>query len=237
MLSVNILFPVLNEEKRLEAGITQTSLYLEQKLKIPYTLTIIDNGSSDRTPEISENLCKRLPHVAYIRTYEKGVGVAFQAGIKENTADIVGYMDVDLSTDINHLADMYEIFNKDPNVEIVNASRWNKKSHTTGRKWYRNLTSYGLITLIKIMFNVKTTDVICGFKFFKKDTVEKLVRSTQRDNGWFYIIEMIIRAEQAGMKMYELPVRWKDDYNTTVHVRSLTAYYLKNLIRLKLQKG
>ena len=233
MLSLNILFPVFNEEKRLRKGIEVTCRYLEEHFQCPYLLTIIDNGSTDLTEEISHCLCTQYNYVRYIKTLEKGVGIAFRTGIETNSADIVGYMDIDLSTDLSHLSDMYEIFCKQPEVEIVNASRWNKKSDTQGRKWYRNFTSHGWVFVLKWAFGIKATDAICGFKFFRKETVEMLVKEAQPDNGWFYVIELLIRAERKNTLIYELPVHWVDDYNTTVHVKRLVVYYLKKIFHLK----
>ena len=233
MLSLNILFPVLNEERRLERGIETTLAYLERNFNSPYVLTIVDNGSTDKTCEISRVLCERHEQVHYIRTEQKGVGVAFQAGAAQSSADITGYMDIDLSTDIAHLSEMYEIFEKESDVQIVNASRHNKKSKVTGRKWYRTITSRGLIFLVRLVFKVKSTDVICGFKFFRKGALTKLIKETASDNGWFYIIELLIRAERMGMNIRELPVRWQDDLDTTVNVKKTTVDYIKKIITLK----
>lgn len=233
MLSVNILFPVLNEERRLERGIERTCRYLQEHFEGGYELTIVDNGSTDRTEEISLGLCKKYPYVSYIKTKERGVGAAFREGVRRNRTDIVGYMDIDLSTDIRHLRDMYHIFETREEVEIVNASRLNRRSKTSGRKWYRNVTSYGFAFLVRLVFGIQATDIICGFKFFRKDAVEKLIQKARIDNGWFYIVELLVRAEYDGMDIYELPVRWKDDYDTKVHVGKLVVYYLKRIWRLK----
>ncbi len=237
MLSLNILFPVLNEELRLQNGIETTYRYMEEHFRKPYQLTIIDNGSTDSTPKLARELEKKYPSVRYIRTPQRGVGIAFREGIKINEADIIGYMDIDLSTDIKHISDMYRVFDSQPDIQIVNASRLNRKSVTLGRKWYRNITSHGLAFLIRSVFRINATDVICGFKFFRKETLEKLTARTRPDNGWFYIIELLIRAEKAHIPIYELPVRWTDDYNTTVHVGKLIAYYIKNIYRLKIELG
>ncbi len=233
MLSVNILFPVLNEERRLERGIGQTCRYMREHFEGGYTLTIVDNGSMDRTTEISRELCEKYPCVSYMRTLEKGVGTAIREGVRQNRADIVGYMDIDLSTNISHISDMYRIFETRGDVDIVNASRLNKESDTVGRKWYRNITSHGLAFLVRTVFGVSATDVICGFKFFRKEAIAKLMKEAADDNGWFYLIELLVRAEQRGMVIYELPVVWMDDYDTTVHVKKLIIYYLEQIVGLK----
>ena len=207
---------------------------MEARYPNEYKLTIIDNASTDETPQIAEKLCNEYSQVHYIRIPEKGVGAAVRAGIRNNEEPIVGYMDVDLSTDITHLTDVVEIFKKDKTIDMVNASRWSKESDTKGRKWYRNVTSTGLTILLKLALKMKASDAICGFKFWKKESVERLITEAgESENGWFYIIELLLRAERLGMKICELPVRWQDDYNTKVTVIPLVKNYCKQIIRLR----
>lgn len=235
-LQLNILFPVYNEEKRLRHGIIETNTYLSSQTDINYVLTIVDNASTDQTEKIARDLCNEMTgHVAYIRIAEKGVGVAFRAGVAANQSDIVGYMDVDLSTDIRHIQQMYNAFCADSTVSMVNASRWSKESDTSGRKFYRNLTSIGLVALLKLAFGMKASDAICGFKFFRKEIAEALIAEAGNPtNGWFYLIELLIRAERNGLNVVELPVRWIDDSkNSTVHTVSLIREYLSQIASLK----
>ena len=119
-------------------------------------------------------------------------------------------------------------------VDMVNGSRWNRNSDTRGRKWYRSITSNGLTVLLKIILGLKATDSICGFKFFRKESAERLIHEAGEDeNGWFYIIELLLRAERNNMKIVELPVHWEDDYNTTVKVFALIKNYCIQSIRLR----
>lgn len=238
MPTLNILFPVYNEENRLEKGIRKTEEFLSEMTNINYILTIVDNGSGDRTEEIAHTLCAEMPQrVQYMKIFEKGVGAAFRAGVAANQCDIVGYMDIDLSTDIHHLTQMYNIFLEKRSVDMVNASRWSRQSDTSGRKIYRNMTSIGLVYLLKLAFGMKASDAICGFKFYRRETAETLIaKAGASTNGWFYIIELLIRAEREGMNIVELPVRWIDDTkNSTVHTGSLIMEYLRQIVRLKRQ--
>lgn len=230
-----ILFPVLNEELRLENGIVKTLDYMENNHITDYELLIVDNGSVDRTGEIAETLCEKSKKVRYLRLNERGVGVAFREGVKASDSEIVGYMDVDLSTDIAHISDMLRIFHNDPSVDMVNASRLSKTSDTRGRKWYRNITSYGLKMCMKLFLGMKASDAICGFKFFKRSSLLPLMEKTTNENGWFYIIELLIRAEKEQYKIIELPVRWQDEYHSKVQVLSLINNYLTHIMRLRKQ--
>lgn len=235
-MKINILFPVLNEELRIENGILKTLEFMNANTKTDFLLTIVDNGSMDATEKISRDLCSKYQYVRYLKTKEKGVGTAFREGVANNDYDIVGYMDIDLSTDVSHLKDVINIFQDDSTVDFVNGSRLNKRSELTGRKWYRKLTSKGLSFILKLTLKMKATDSICGFKFFKKDFVENLIKEADNsENSWFFIIELLIRAERKNSHIVELPVRWEDDYNSTVNTGKLIKHYLKQIRRLRRQ--
>lgn len=233
MKSLNIIFPVLNEENRLESGIRTTVEFIHKNIKMPVELNIVDNGSTDKTESIALGLCKEYPELHYIKITERGLGIAFREGVKNNTCNYVGYMDIDLATNLKHLVQVQELFNADPELEFINGSRFHKDSVVSGRKWYRNITSYGLLFMLHTFLKMKATDSICGFKFFKKNTAEYLIAtSSQDENGWFFIIEMLLRAERIGVKILELPVEWFDDSQTSVKFIETIKNYTKNIYRL-----
>lgn len=231
--SINLLFPVLNERLRLQKGIEATIAYVRKHVKIPCRLTILDNGSEDETPEIGKKLEEAYPEVTYVRVGERGVGVAFRKGIELNDCDIVGYMDIDLSTDLKYLGKTIEMFQQDPELQYVNGTRFSKESDTKGRKWYRKITSMGLVFLLKTIFHMKATDALCGFTFLRKEEAEQLVAESSQDNGWFYTVEFLLRAERDGMKICDMPVEWQEDYNTTVKVFKTIKNYIIQIHRLR----
>lgn len=235
MHSIDILFPVYNEENRLETGIRQASEYIRRRFRdVDIFLTIVDNASTDRTQEIAERLTREIPNLSYLRIPEKGVGAAFRAGVRETKAEIVGYMDIDLSTDLRALYVMKRIFEDHPEAAMVNASKQAKKSVTIGRAWYRNLTSKGLTLLMKAGLGMKASDAICGFKFFRREFAESLIRqSDQTENGWFFIIELLIRAERSGLRVVELPVVYREAEGGHVDVVKQSLNYMKNISKLR----
>ena len=229
---INIIFPVLNERLRLEKGIRSTVKYLEEISFEDYRITIVDNGSEDETPMIAEALCKEYPKVTYERINIRGVGAAFRKGVELNDCEIVGYMDIDLSANIRHLGEAIEMFKNDEKLQYINGSRFAKESDTKGRKWYRRITSMGLLVLLKIFLGMKCTDAICGFTFMRKAVAEELISGSSQDNGWFYMIEVLLRAEKRGINILDYPVDWQEDYNTTVKIFKTICNYLVQISRL-----
>ena len=179
-MEINILFPVLNEHKRLRNGIEKTIRYIEAYEEdhedISFICTIVDNGSDDDTPEIGKELERSYPgKVRYLRIEQRGVGIAFRTGVEQNVSDIVGYMDIDISTDINMLGNAAELFKTDRDLEYINGTRFSKESKTIGRKWYRKITSAGLVFILRTCLHMKAADGICGFTFMRREIAGKIM--------------------------------------------------------------
>lgn len=227
-----IIFPVLNERLRLEKGIVTTVEYLNSIGFQDYEILIVDNGSEDETPQIAAGLCERYSKVAYEKINVRGVGAAFRRGVELSHGDIVGYMDIDLSTNIKHLGEAVKLFSEDKQLQYINGSRFAKSSDTKGRKWYRKITSQGLLILLKVFLRMKCTDAICGFTFVRRETALSLIEGCSQDNGWFYMIEFLLRAERRGVNILDYPVEWQEDYNTTVKILKTVCNYVKQIARL-----
>lgn len=228
----NIIFPVLNERLRLESGIVRTVEYLQSIGFEDYKIIIVDNGSEDETPEIAASLCQKYATVSYERISVRGVGAAFRRGVELADGEIVGYMDIDLSTNIKHLGEAIALFEKDSKLQYINGSRFAKASDTQGRKWYRKITSQGLLILLHVFLQMKCTDAICGFTFLRKDVADMLIQASSQDNGWFYMIEFLLRAERRNINILDYPVEWQEDYNTTVKIFKTICNYVKQITRL-----
>lgn len=231
-MKLTIIFPVLNERKRLRKGVVRTVEYLEQIGFEDYEIIIVDNGSEDETPQIGEKLCRKYQKVKFQRIGVRGVGAAFRKGVELSSGEIVGYMDIDLSTNLKHLGEAIEIFEQNPRIEYINGSRFARQSDTKGRKWYRRITSRGLLVLLKVFLGLKCTDAICGFTFVRRQCALSLVKGSSQDNGWFYMIEFLLRAEKRGVLVLDYPVEWQEDYNTTVKVFKTICNYMVQIARL-----
>jgi glycosyltransferase involved in cell wall biosynthesis len=231
MIDMTILFPVLNEEKRLVNGIEKTIQFLEKEKLFNYNLIIVDNGSTDKTGEIGKELTEKYTKVFYTKTDKEGVGIAFRHGVAITKTPYVGYMDIDLSTDLKHLYQVAEIFENNLKTKIINGSRI--KGKTIGRKLHREITSRGLNIILKTLFKTKISDCISGFKFFERQILDELIVGSGNENSWFYVIEIMLRAEKKKIPIEEIPVIWTDDnINTKVKILKLIKLYLKNILRL-----
>src|SRR5689334_19610975 len=101
--AVEIVVPVLDERETLVASIVGLDGYLRERFPFSYRVTVADNGSADGTWELARTLAHRLPHVRAVRLDERGRGRALHKVWSESDAEVLAYMDVDLSTDLDGL--------------------------------------------------------------------------------------------------------------------------------------
>lgn len=241
---LNIIIPVLNEERRLEKGIIESIVFLRQE-KIPHLISIVDNGSTDSTTIIAKALCasfnddkkaQTFSHLEYLRMDERGVGLAIRSAINHNSkrdepCDFIGYMDLDLSTDLVHLKEVYAKLMD--GTEIIVGSRLLKDSRVIGRSLKRSIISRSLNLILKLALKVKFSDAMCGFKFYQADVAMRLKDLCSEDNSWFYCAQMLIVAQYNGIAITEIPVKWEDETtDSKVRVYALSRIYLREIWRL-----
>ncbi len=232
---IEITIPVLNEEQTLEKNTLKALQYIKQEITPDFKIIIANNGSTDRTGEIAELLATSYPEIGYIYLPERGVGLALKTSWLPSNADIVGYMDLDLATDLRHLKEVYSILSTG-DFEIVNGSRLLRQSKVTGRKWTRNITSRGFNLIVRSVLGVDLSDGMCGFKFFKRKVAVELISSGIEVNGWFFSTEILVRALWARKKLIEIPVKWTDDPASKVNIPRLSKEYFWEIMRLYREK-
>lgn len=232
--TIEIAIPVLNEEAHLEKHTLKILLFINEKLaEYKITLVIADNGSTDKTLEIAKKLSLN-EKIRFITTKKKGVGRALKKAWISSTADIVGYMDLDLATDINSLQkSLNKLLYED--YVIVNGSRYLPSSRIINRKLHRGIISRIFNSFLKIIFFSKITDGMIGFKFLKKEYLPMILNNGAVSDGWIFCSEFLIVAEYLNLPIKEVSVRWEDDQSSKVKILKLILEYLRALINLKIK--
>lgn len=227
--TVDIIIPVYNEEQALPRSIVILVDFLRDNLTNPWQIIIVDNASTDGTRSVSEMLCQRYSGVHYLYLPQKGRGRALRAAWLDSTADIVSYMDVDLSTDITQFPALLESLESGYQVAI--GSRLSKGSEVT-RGLRREITSRVYNFLIRAMFCTGFPDAQCGFKAITRPAAEAIVPKV-KNNNWFFDTELLIIAAKHGYPIKTIPVKWQDDPSSTVNIMKTAAEDLKGLLRLR----
>jgi glycosyltransferase involved in cell wall biosynthesis len=230
--SLDVVIPVYNEERDLEPSIARLRTFLAQNCPYQWRIVIADNASTDRTPEIGQELSVRLPDVAYLRLPQKGRGRALRRAWLDSPADVVCYMDVDLSTDLAHLQPLVEPLMRGTH-HVAIGSRLLPGSVVVNRTPLREFTSRVYNLLIGVMFpGRRFVDAQCGFKALSRRAVHELVPQVV-DNAWFFDTELLLRARAAGYQIHQVPVRWVDDPASTVNVANTAWEDVKGLFRVR----
>jgi glycosyltransferase involved in cell wall biosynthesis len=229
-LTLNVVIPVYNEEKELEASALTLASYCQKHLTdFLWTITIVDNASTDSTYQIAKDLGKKNPNIQAIHLSMKGRGRAVKYVWQKNIADINAYMDVDLSTDLKHFPPLVRSLTRGYDLAIGSRNAWGARVY--GRSPLRTFTSKMYIALIKMFFWVHFSDAQCGFKAVSRRVVEEMIPHIQ-DNEWFFDTELLVISEKSGLRIYEEPVTWIDNPGSTVRVMKTAQGDLEGLWRL-----
>ena len=226
---IDIVVPVLNEEKILQKSITTLDEYMAKHLPYRYQITIADNGSQDETLEIAKRLAEKYPSVQVVSLAERGRGRALKQVWQNSPADFLTYMDVDLSTSLDDFLPMIQPLVAGE-VGVAIGSRLMKGSRTS-RGLKREFISRCYNNIIKWTSGTKFSDAQCGFKAIRRDVAAKFLPKI-KDNEWFFDTELLIKTERAGVPIHEQPVAWIEDTDSRVKIVKTAVDDLKGLYRV-----
>ena len=228
-LDVEIVIPVYNEERALAGSIHRLHHFLDSRLPFSWQITIVDNASTDITPEIARTLAAELDRVRVLRLERKGRGRALRAGWSASRARVVAYMDVDLSTDLHALLPLLAPLVSGHSEVAIGSRRAPGSQVTRGPK--REFISRAYNQILRVVLRARFTDAQCGFKAVRADVLPQLLDAV-RDQSWFFDTELLIEAQRRGMRIYEVPVDWVDDPDSRVDIVSTALADLRGVARL-----
>jgi glycosyltransferase involved in cell wall biosynthesis len=226
--------PVLNEEKSLVSQIEKLLEYLDSypELFRGVNVVIADNGSSDQTQALGTHLSAKHQRVSYVRTSQPGVGKALRTAWASEDTEFIGFMDLDFSTDLSHLVEVSRIL-RNNEADFVYGTRWTKDSHVSGRSLTRSVSSFVFNALVRLVFQVRVTDAMCGFKFLTRSKLSELELKGARNDKWFFGTELVVLGHIIGLRMFEMPVRWTDDHDSKVRIIHLAVEYIRAMKNLR----
>jgi glycosyltransferase involved in cell wall biosynthesis len=227
--SVDVTLPVYNEAHVLERSVRALHAFLTDNLAHEWRILIADNGSTDGTYDIAQRLEGELAGVAAMRIPEAGRGRALTRAWLESKADVLTYMDIDLSTDIEAFPRLVSLV-AGQGYDVAAGSRLDKASETE-RSLKREVLSRGFVSLITLMFRARLSDTQCGFKAISRDCAQRLLPLVQ-DTGWFWDTELLLLARKGGWKIAFVPVRWVEDPDSRVKVVQTVSRDIKGLLRM-----
>ena len=232
MLKLDVVIPGLNEEDGLEQTVRSLSEFMPERMSsYDWRIVIADNGSTDATPDIGRRLASESGRVQYLRLEQRGRGRALKHAWSQSDADVMAYMDMDLSTDLAHIPPLVGAI-ADGGHDVAIGSRLKRGAEVIGRSPKREFISRSYSLIFRTMFLTGFQDAQCGFKAVSRRVVEQVLPLVE-DTGWFFDTELLILCEKNGYSVEEIPVRWVDDPDSRVRIVSTAYEDMKGLSRLR----
>jgi putative flippase GtrA len=226
---VDIVIPVYNEAATIGTNITRLHGHLTNSFPFTWRITIADNASTDGTWSEAATLAALFPGIRLVHLDEQGRGRALRTAWESSDADVVAYMDVDLSTDLAALLPLVAPL-LSGHSDVAIGSRLAVGSRTV-RGPKREFISRSYNRLIHLVFRNGFRDAQCGFKAVRADVARRLLPAIV-DQTWFFDTELLLLAEHNGLRIAEVPVDWVDDPDSRVNIASTATDDLKGLARM-----
>ena len=218
-ISLSIIIPAYNEEKRIKKTITVLRSYLK-KQKYSYEIIIVNDGSTDQTLEILKNFI--AADLRVITVTKSGKGNAIKEGIlsAEEENEYIFFMDADLSTKIDEIENFINIFKSEPKTDIIIGSRYIPSETSVIQPLFRSLTGKVFSILKSKLLKIDVYDSQCGFKAFKTKTAKTIFKKSAI-KGFSFNVEILYIASLNNIQIKETSVNWQ--HRTGGHVNPLTT--------------
>ena len=227
---VEVTVPVYNEAKVLAESIRQLHSYLSANVPFRFVITIADNASTDETFAIAQRMCRELAGVRAVHLDRKGRGLALRHVWSSSTADVVSYMDADLSTGLEAFLPLIAPL-VSGHSDLAIGSRLSPDAMVV-RGPRREIISRAYNLLLRLVLAARFSDAQCGFKAGRSEVIKALLPSVQ-DDAWFFDTELLMLAQRRRLRICEIPVTWVEDPDSSVDIVRTALADLRGMARLR----
>jgi uncharacterized protein (TIRG00374 family) len=211
--AVSVVLPVYNAAAQLPVALEQTKQTLDRP---DMEVIIAEDGCTDATPAVAAAIAEADPQVRHLHSDERlGRGAALDRAFSHAEGQTLVYLDVDLATDMAHLPPLIAAVADGP-ADIAVGSRY-APGAAVDRPVRRAVPSKVYNWLVRVMTGSQIADHQCGFKAIDAAVYEQL-RGDVADRHWFFDTELLVLAQQRGLRIVEQPVRWEPQAETTVEL-------------------
>lgn len=209
---LSLLMPAYNEEAILPLALEEAVAALNAQVTT-WECVVVDDGSTDRTPEILADWAVREPRIRVVTNDpNRGYSQALIRGFRSCNLEVVFYTDADAQFDLMEMARLYPLIADNDMVAGYRVGRQDP--------WFRLVTS-GVYNVIQgLVLGVRARDVNCAFKFFRREFFEAVELSS---DGFLIDAELYARANLAGLRWAQGPVKHRPrvEGSTTVKVGTI----------------
>jgi glycosyltransferase involved in cell wall biosynthesis len=190
--SLSVFFPAFNEQdiiaKTVENATRAVSSFVDD-----YEIIVVDDGSSDRTAAVVDDLARRDPHIRLVRhDVNRGYGAALRTGFASAQKELVFFSDADGQFDLQELSGLLGMLNRAP---IVLGYRIRRSD-----PMYRLFIAKVYNIVVRLVFGLRVRDIDCAFKLFRRDVLQGLELES---NGAFISSELLIKLKRREIPMVE----------------------------------
>jgi glycosyltransferase involved in cell wall biosynthesis len=228
---LSILMPVFNEEATLTAAIDE--VLTAAPADGSFELIVIDDASTDRSPEILKSLAQGNPQIRTLRHVEnRGKGIAIQTGLREARGTYTAILDADLEYRASELDDLLDPL-KSGRADAVFGVR-GFEAHSSFSFWYV-MGNKGVTLAANVVFNCWLSDIMTCHKVMPTTLFRSL---SLKEWGFAIEPEITARLIQSGASIYEVPVSYSArSRDAGKKLTSLDGFrVLKTLIRCRLTR-
>ncbi len=232
-MRLSVVIPCYNEEQRLPRTLESARAWLERHFPDDFEMLLVDDGSTDATPDIAAEAARAHPAIRLIRQPEnRGKGAAVRRGMLEARGETRLFMDADHSTHVREVAKALPLIEAD-GADIVIASRQHPDSEIPVRQsWLREHMGKSFNLLMRLTVGIPMRDTQCGFKAFSAKACE-VIFPLQRIEGFGFDVELLYLARLKGLTVTEIPVRWANDDLSRVRMLMDPVRMFADLVRIR----
>lgn len=198
--SVSVIIPVFNEERTVGDVITRTKNTLE-KLKLPYEVIVVDDGSVDRSLEISQ-----AKEANVLRETHQGKGHAIRSGFKWAKGNIIVTLDSDGSHKPEEIPLILQCVMEDKVDFAIGSRFFNTEANKAKIPRLNRLGNRIFNSLIGLLTGVKISDSQSGFRAIRSAIIKKMELNSR---GYEVESEMLIKALKMGVRVAEVPITFE----------------------------
>lgn len=197
--SISVFFPAYNEEDNIKESVN-SAVKILQEIAENWEIIVVNDGSTDKTNEVSESLSKENNRIRVIsHDKNRGYGASLKTGFYNSKYPWICFTDADGQFDFSEITKLIEK-QKSSNADLVIGYYLKRKV-----SFFTILSSKVWELIIFILFGLKVKDIDCGFKFISKKVIDKIDR-LESERGAFISSELLIKAKNKGFKFVEIGV-------------------------------
>jgi glycosyltransferase involved in cell wall biosynthesis len=193
---ISVFFPAYNDEATI-TGLVGDALAVLPSLASDFEVIVVDDGSTDRTPLLLDELARTDPRVRVIHhEANRGYGGALRTGFASATKELVFYTDGDGQYDVREMALLRPLLTE--GVDIVNGYKIKRAD-----EWRRKALGAAYNRLAHLLFRIPIRDVDCDFRLIRRHAVEQVELVSSSGS---ICVELIHKLHATGCGFAEVPV-------------------------------